>query len=303
MKKIHIAIISTLAAILILVILVAGTKTIDTIALKSTIEPLPQIVKAPVKKRGYSFAGERIPIEDNGIWERLDRELMVNSYYHSSTIQNIKLANRFFPVIEKILKKNNVPDDFKYLAVAESGLRNVVSPAGASGYWQFLKSVGKENGLEIYDEVDQRYDIEKSTQAACNYLNKLKTKYGSWTSAAAAYNLGARKYSQALERERETNYFNLNLNQETMRYLYRITALKEIISNPSDYGFYIDENEKYAPLNNYYKVKIDKTIPNLGDFAHKYGITYRTLKRYNPWLRSYKLTVKNNIYFIKIPRK
>ena len=301
MNNIKIAILSTVATLLV-VLLVASTKTVETINLRSIIEPLPQVVKAPIKKKSYTFAGERIPIEDSDIWERLDRELMVNSYYHSSTIQNIKLANRFFPVIEKILKKNHIPDDFKYLAVAESGLRNVVSPAGASGYWQFMKSVGKENGLEIYDEVDERYDIEKSTVAACKYLNKLKSKYGSWTSAAAAYNLGARKYSQALSREKENNYFNLNLNQETMRYLYRITALKEIISNPNDYGFYIDENEKYPPLKNYFTVKITKSITNLGDFAHQHGISYRTLKIYNPWLRSYKLTVKNNTYFIKIPR-
>ncbi len=301
MKKIQIVFTGIIASLLV-VFLISSTKIIDTINLRSTINPLPQVVKAPIKKKAYTFAGEKIPIEDNDIWERLDRELMVNSYYHSSTIQNIKLSSRFFPVIEKILKKNNVPDDFKYLAVAESGLRNVVSPAGASGYWQFMKSVGKENGLEIYDEVDERYDIEKSTEAACKYLNKLKSKYGSWSSAAAAYNLGAKKYSQALDREKENNYFNLNLNQETMRYLYRIAALKEIISNPNDYGFYIDQNEKYSPLNNYFTVKITKTIPSLGDFAHKHGITYRRLKQYNPWLRSYKLTVKNNIYFIKIPK-
>jgi len=292
----------TLSILLLTIVFLASSKKENIVIKRSAFEPLPQVVRAPIKKKSYYFAGERLPTENNDVWERLDRELMVNSYYHSATIQNIKLANRFFPVIEKILKQNNIPEDFKYLAIAESGLRNVVSKAGATGYWQIMKLVGKSLGLEIYDEVDDRYDIEKSTKAACKYLNQLKSKYGSWTSAAAAYNLGMRKYSQALSREKESNYFNLNLNQETMRYLFRISAIKEILEHPEDYGFYIDQNDKYKPLDDFYTVKVDKTITNLGDFAHKHGTNYRALKKYNPWLRSYKLTVKNNVYFIKIPK-
>ncbi len=266
-------------------------------------DTIQQIIKSPKKKKAYYFAGERIPIENPNIWERLDRELTVNSFYHSSTIQNIKLANRYFPVIEKILKKYRVPDDFKYLAVAESGLRNVVSKAGATGYWQIMKTLGKSLNLEIYDEVDERYDIVKSTEAACKHLLNLKEKYGTWVDAAAAYNLGMTKYSEALNLEREKSYFNLNLNEETMRYLFRIVALKEILTNPEEYGFYIDKKDKYEPLDNFYEVKVDTTIDSLGDFAHKHNISYAVLKFYNPWLRSHKLTVKNNKYIIKIPKK
>ncbi len=266
------------------------------------MEPLPQVIKTSPIKKYYYFAGEKIPIGNFDIKERLDRELLVNSYYHSATIQNIKLANRYFPIIEKILREYNIPDDFKFLAIAESGLRNVVSKAGATGFWQLMKPVAKELNLEIYDEVDERYDIEKSTIAACKYLLKLKKKYGTWINTAAAYNLGMNKFSQALSREKENNYFNLNLNDETMRYLFRITAIKEIIEHPERYGFYINLEDKYAPLDNFYTVKIDSTIENLGNFAHQHGISYRTLKIYNPWLRSYKLTVKNNTYFIKIPK-
>lgn len=287
---------------IIAVVFIAGNRKIDIAHIKSTVDPLPQVIKASPIKKYYFFAGEKIPIDNFDVKERLDRELLVNSYYHSATIQNIKLANRYFPVIEKILKKYKVPDDFKYLAIAESGLRNVVSKAGATGYWQLMKSVGKEQNLEIYDEVDERYDIEKSTVAACKYLLRLKKIFGTWINTAAAYNLGISKFSQALNREKERDYFNLNLNNETMRYIFRIVAIKEIIEHPEDYGFYINEEEKYPPLDNYYKVKVDSTISNLGDFAHKHGITYRQLKIYNPWLRSYKLTVKNNTYYIKIPK-
>ncbi len=264
---------------------------------------IQQVTKPPKRKNTYSFAGERIPIENDDVWERLDRELTVNSYYHSSTIQNIKLANRFFPVIEKILKKNNIPDDFKYLAVAESGLRNVVSTAGATGYWQIMKPLGKSLNLEIYEEVDERYHIVKSTEAACKHILNLKKMYGTWIDAAGAYNLGITKYSEALKLENEKSYFDLNLNDETMRYIFRIVALKEIISNPEEYGFFIAKEEKYKPLENFYKVEVDSTISNLGDFAHKHNISYRLLKIYNPWLRSHKLTVKKNKYIINIPRK
>ncbi len=302
MKYLNIIIAST---VLILTIFVLSSSSNDgqidySVKKNDTIQ---QIIKPPKKKKAYYFAGEKIPIENPNIWERLDRELTVNSYYHSSTIQNIKLANRYFPVIEKILKKNKVPDDFKYLAVAESGLRNVVSKAGATGYWQIMKTLGKSLNLEIYDEVDERYDIVKSTEAACKHLLKLKEKYGTWVDAAAAYNLGMTKYSEALDLEKEKSYFNLNLNEETMRYLFRIVALKEILTHPEEYGFYIDKKDKYKPLDDFYEVKVDTTINSLGDFAHKHNVSYGVLKFYNPWLRSHKLTVKNNKYVIKIPKR
>lgn len=294
--------ISISAIVIMLIVFLANVSQNEIKYIKNTFNPLPQTIKSPTLKTSYLFAGEKIPVGNPDIVERLDRELLVNSYYHSSTIQNIKLANKYFPAIEKILKKNNIPQDFKYLAIAESGLRNVVSPAGATGFWQLMKPIGKELNLEIYEEVDERYDLQKSTEAACKYLNKLKAEYGSWINATAAYNLGPTKFSQALEREGESNYFNLNLNSETMRYVFRIVALKEIIENPENYGFHINQNEKYGPLDNYYTIKIENSIQNLGDYAHKYGISYRELKRYNPWLRSHKLTVKNKQYLIKIPK-
>ena len=294
--------ISISVIVMMLMVFLANVSKQEIKYIQNSIDPLPQIVKAPTLKKTYLFASEKIPVENLDIMERLDRELLVNSYYHSSTIQNIKLANKYFPTIEKILRKNNIPEDFKYLAIAESGLRNVVSPAGATGFWQLMKPIGKALNLEIYEEVDERYDLEKSTEAACKYLNQLKSRYGTWINATAAYNLGPTKFSQALEREGESNYFDLNLNTETMRYVFRIAAIKEIIENTENYGFHIDHNEKYDPLDNYYTIKVESSINNLGNFAHKYGISYRELKVYNPWLRSHKLTVKNKKYLIKIPK-
>ncbi len=290
------------ALIVVLVFFVSNITKTEIEFIKNKIDPLPQVIKTSPIKKSYTFAGENIPITNFDIRERLDRELLINSYYHSASIQNIKLSKRYFPIIEKILKKYNVPDDFKYLAVAESGLRNVVSPAGATGYWQLMKPLAKDMGLEVYEEVDERYDLAKSTETACKYLLKLKNKYGTWINSAAAYNLGMRKFSQAIEREKENNFLNMNLNEETMRYIFRILAIKDIIEYPERFGFYIDESEKYSPLQNYYNVKVDSTIENLGDFSHRYGISYRQLKIYNPWLRSYKLTVKKKTYLIKIPR-
>ena len=263
---------------------------------------LPQKIKAVPLKNEYTFAGEKIPMSNFDLKERMDREFIVNTYRHSATIQYIKLANRYFPTIEAILKKNNIPDDFKYLAIAESGLRNVSSPAGAKGLWQFMKPIAREMDLEIYKEVDERYHVEKSTQAACDYLNRLKNRFGSWINAAAAYNVGPSSFSRSLRDQNEGHYFDLNINEETMRYLFRIVAIKSIISNPEDYGFNIAEAEKYAPLDNYYIVQVDSTINNLGAFAQKHGTSYRMLKIYNPWLRDYKLTVKKNRYLLKIPK-
>jgi len=264
--------------------------------------PLPQKIQFVPIGKDYALAGERIPMDNFDTRERLDRELIVNAYRHSSTIQYIKLSKRYFPVIEPILKKNNIPDDFKYLAVAESGLRNVNSPAGAKGIWQFMKPISRDLGLEIYDEVDERYHIEKSTQAACDYLNKLHDRFGSWTNAAAAYNTGPTNFSKYLRQQDQSNYYDLNISEETMRYIFRIVAIKTILESPKDYGFNIPEEEKYAPLSNYYTMRIESTIPNLGTFANERGTTYRMLKIYNPWLRETELTIKNNIYFLNIPK-
>ena len=264
--------------------------------------PLPQEIRPIPIKTVYSFAGENIDTRHFDLKERMDRELIVNAYRHSSTIQYIKLANRYFPVIEPILKSNNIPEDFKYLAIAESGLRNVSSPAGAKGIWQFMKPIAKDLGLEVYDEVDERYHLEKSTQAACDYLNRLHDRFGCWINAAAAYNVGPSNFSKFLRDQNQDHYFGLNINDETMRYIFRIAAIKTILENPDDFGFQIPEENKYPPLDNYYTIKIDSTISNIGEFANDHGITYRMLKIYNPWLRSSELTVRNNTYYIKIPK-
>ena len=265
---------------------------------------LPQMIKSIPIDKSFNFAGEKIPTDNFDVYERLDRELLRNAYYHSSTILGLKRSKRYFPVIEKILAENGIPEDFKYLAVAESDLSNAVSPAGAKGVWQFLKTTGKAYGLESNSEVEERYHLEKATQAACEYLNALKKKFGSWTMAAAAYNMGETRLKKEKGIQRTDNYFDLNLNQETSRYVFRIIAIKEILSNPKDYGFMVSEEEKYVPLNNYKTVEIDGSIANWGDFAIENGTTYRMLKVYNPWLVSSSLVNKNKkTYELRIPKE
>ena len=252
----------------------------------------------------YWFAGERIPTENFDVRERLERELIVSTYYHTSTILNMKKMTRFFPVIEPILKEHGIPDDFKYLAVAESNLSNATSPVGAKGFWQFMKGTAGDYGMEVNSEVDERYNLEKATIAACKYLKKHKEKLGSWVNTAAAYNMGPTGFRNELERQKFDSYFDLNLNQETSRYVFRIIAIREVLQNPKKFGYEIPAEEKYSPLNNFSVVSISESIPNLGDFAKKYGTTYRLLKVYNPWLRSYKLTNnKKKTYEIKIPKQ
>lgn len=267
----------------------------------ATANNLPQIVRAPDINKQFDWAGEALPFTAD-VKERLDRELMVNSYYHSSTLQVLKLSNRYFPTIERILNEYGIPDDFKYLAVAESGLRHVRSHANARGFWQFRKLAAKEYGLEVNDEVDERYHLEKSTRAACKYILWLKSKFGTWTNASAAYNVGPTNFKKEMAVQGESNYYDMNVNQETGRYIFRLVAIKEIMQSPEAFGFYLDSQEKYPPLDDYYEVRVDKSVKNWGDFAHDHGITYRALKRYNPWLRDNHLTVIKNNYMIKIPR-
>lgn len=261
---------------------------------------LPQMILAPDIGEQFNWAGEPVPFSADAR-ERLDRELMVNSYYHSSTLQNIKLAHRYFPVIEPILREQGIPDDFKYLAVAESNLRHVSSYANAKGFWQFRKAAAKEQGLEVNDEVDERYHVEKSTRAACQYLHYLKKRFGTWTDASAAYNVGPTRYAKELKIQRQQSFYHLNLNQETSRYIYRLVAIKSIMSNPEKFGFYIAPEQLYPPLDDYREVIVDQSVENWGDFANENGITYRQLKRYNPWLRDDHLTVIKNTYRVKVP--
>ena len=265
---------------------------------------LPQIIRSVDLDKSFDFAGEPLPMENFDVRERLDRELMVNSYWHSSTLLNIKNAVRYFPEIERILAENGVPDDFKYLAVAESGLRNVSSPAGAKGTWQFLKSTGASYGMEINSEVDERYHLEKSTQAACEYLSSAKKRLGSWSLAAAAYNMGTGRVAGELKKQRADNYYDLNLNLETARYIFRIVAIKEILNQPSRFGFFLDDDDGYPPLTDFDTVEVSGAVENWGDFALEHGTTYRMIKLYNPWLISSKLVnAKRKTYQIRIPKR
>ncbi|MBK7566701.1 MAG: lytic transglycosylase domain-containing protein [Bacteroidetes bacterium] len=248
-----------------------------------------------------SFAGEPVPLNDFEVLERMDRELTVTGYWHSSTIQNLKLAHRWFPIIEKVLKENNIPDDFKYLAMAESGLRNVVSPAEAHGYWQFLKGTAVNYGLTVTAEVDERYDMEKSTRAAAKYLKDAYAKFGNWTLAAASYNAGMGGIEGVVDYQNTDSYYDLYLKDETSRYIFRALAFKLVYENSQDYGFFLSKEDLYDPWE-YKTVKVDTTILNLAEFAQQHNTTYKMVKYYNPWLRSNLLTVKKGeVFEIKLP--
>lgn len=249
-----------------------------------------------------TFAGEEVPLDIPDVRERLDRELHINTYWHSSTIFLIKQAHRWMPQIEEILRENGIPEDFKYLTAIESGFVNVVSPKKAVGFWQILSTSGKENGLEITKYVDERYDPLKSTEAACKYLKKSYEKFGSWTNAAASYNRGRSGLSRALDNQKVESYYDLLLNDETSRYVFRILAAKEIIEHPEKYGFDIDAEHLYNQEHMRY-VEVNEDIDDLVQFAQDQGINYKLLKRHNPWLRRQELKVKSNkSYQIAIPQ-
>lgn len=251
---------------------------------------------------GITFAGEEVPLEIEDVRESLDRELLVNTYWQSQGLLFHKRANRWFPVIEPILAEQGVPDDFKYLAVIESGLDNVVSPAGATGYWQIMKETGREFGLEINNEVDERYHVEKSTVAACKYLKAAYARYGSWTMAAASYNVGMYGLAKQVDRQKADNYYDLLLNSETGRYLYRTIAIKEILSKPSQYGFHFRPKDLYQPYETY-DVNVDTAVTDFTAFAFENGINYKILKILNPWLRdTYITNPEKKSYSIKLPK-
>jgi len=270
-------------------------------------EVLPPMSILPVHSviipEKLDFASESVPLDVFYVKESLDRELLVNTYWHSSSLMLFKRANRWFPVIEPILKKNGIPDDFKYLALIESGLQNVTSPAGAKGFWQFLKSTGREYGLEVNSGIDERYNVEKSTEAACKYLNKAYEKYGDWTLVASAFNAGNRRISEALKKQKVNSYYNLLLNDETSRYLFRILAIKTIFNDPEIYGFQLTNEDLYPPIPTY-TVTVKETIKDLVGFAHKHNITYKTLKYFNPWIRKEYLPNRSKrTYHLKIPEQ
>jgi len=249
-----------------------------------------------------NLAGEKVPLEKPEVYERMDREFLVNTYWQSNGLLLIKRANKYFPIIEPILKQYNVPDDFKYLAVIESGLTQAVSSARAVGFWQILKNTAKELGLEVNNNVDERYHIEKSTHAACKYLLKSKAKFGSWTLAAAAYNAGNNGIQNRLKEQKVSDYYDLLLGQETGRYVFRIIAIKEILSNPKKFGFNFNKKHLYKLIPTY-KVEVDTVVNSFPNFAKRFGITYKELKNENPWLREQHLNnASGRMYEIKIPK-
>ncbi|MBQ5540488.1 MAG: lytic transglycosylase domain-containing protein [Bacteroidales bacterium] len=254
----------------------------------------------PVLPDKLDFCGERVPLEYFDVRESLERELIKTMYWHSETFLYLKRANRYFPVMKKILKENGVPEDFIYLCVTESGMSNVVSPAKAVGFWQLLEATGKENGLEITSEVDERYDVEKSTEAACKYLKQAYVKFGNWTMVAAAYNCGQAGAQRLVRTQDETSYYNLKHNTETGRYVYRILAYKLLLSHPEDYGFVFREKDLYPVLKTE-TIEIDSTINDLYSFGKQVTGTYKMLKLLNPWLRDTKLTnTKGTVYKITV---
>ncbi|HKK62291.1 MAG TPA: lytic transglycosylase domain-containing protein [Bacteroidales bacterium] len=250
----------------------------------------------------YLF-GERVPLELFDVHESLDRELLSNTFFHSQTIRLIKLANRYFPMIEPIIEANGLPDDLKYLAIAESGLQQAVSPAGAVGFWQITRGTAGDYGLEVSGDVDERYHIEKSTEVACQYIQESFEKYEDWTLAAASYNVGRRGIDRQIARQNVHNYYDMLLNQETARYIFRIIAFKLIFENPADYGFHISNKDLYYPVS-YEIVEVDTGVKDFADFAEAHGTNYKMLKFLNPWLRDNSLAnSRNRTYQIKIPKE
>ncbi len=248
-----------------------------------------------------SFAGEQVPMDLYYVRESLDRELLVNTYWHSNTILMLKRAARYFPMMEKILKENNIPEDFKYVALIESGFLNVISPSNAAGFWQFLDNTAKQYGLEVTEEVDERYNIEKATNAAARYFLASYGKYKNWTLSAASYNAGAGRITREIERQKVSEFYSMYLNQETSRYIFRILAMKLIYEDPTAYGFFIRKRDLYPSIPTK-ELKITTAIPDLITFAANNKVNYRILKEFNPWLRSDKLTVEpGKTYSILLP--
>ncbi|MBQ0016395.1 MAG: lytic transglycosylase domain-containing protein [Bacteroidales bacterium] len=295
-----IAIILSTIAIAGEVFIFATTKEQDDDVMRSAIEN-DYRVYPPVIPDKVDFAGERVPLEEYYVRESLDRELTAVMYLQSSTSLIMKRAGRFFPEIEKILRENGVPEDFKYLCVAESGLTNATSPAKAQGFWQFIESTGKKYGLHIDDDIDMRNDVTAATRAACQYLKQLYSEFGSWTSAAAAYNCGENGLHKRMEREQCDSYYDVRLNTETSRYVFRILAYKIILQDPIHYGFHIRKCDLYPPLP-YRTIKIKGQNIDLYNIARANDCTYKILRAYNPWITTDKIVNRDNLqYTIKLP--
>jgi membrane-bound lytic murein transglycosylase D len=301
-KRVILTVVSAVSAIVLILCINAGFrissgkqgKSTDSVADEGSNKSfrIPDVV---------TFAGERMPLENFDTRESLEREILISAYRHSATILIIKRANRYLPVIEKILKEYNIPDDFKYLAAAESDFTNAISPAGATGFWQIMAETGKEEGLEVNQIVDERYDIEKSTRFACRFFLKSYEKFGNWTLAAASYDGGRARIDEQIDIQHQKSYYDLLLTDETARYIFRCVAYKLIITDPASYGFDISKEELY-PVLKYHEVKVDTAVTDFSRFAEKFGTNYKILKLLNPWLRKPFLTPKpDKEYMIKIP--
>ena len=265
--------------------------------------PKENIVTPPYLPKKVDFAGELVPLQFFDVRESFEREMIVNVNFHSNTLQYLKRVTRFFPVIEPILKVNGIPDDFKYLALIESDFMNKVSPSGATGFWQFMKSAAADYGLEVNEEVDERYHLEKATVAACNYLNDAYKTFGSWTMAAASYNMGRKGLDNQIKRQKCDYYYDLLLSEETTRYIFRIVAAKTILNNAEQYGFFVSEDEKYRPIP-YTEVVIKDAVDSWADFSHEHKTNYKMLKMLNPWLRDTKLINSHKkTYVVKVPKQ
>lgn len=264
----------------------------------------PHITILPPMPKKLDFCGENVPLERNDVWESLDREILTNTFWHTNTQLIIKRSGRFFPIIEPILKEEGIPDDFKYLCVIESNLMTTAkSPAGAVGLWQILETTGKELGLEVNKDIDERYNIIKSTHAACKFLKKAYEKFGSWTLVAAAYNGGQGRVSRNIATQKQNNFYDILWAEETSRYPFRIMAVKLIMENPKDYGFNISEKDFYKPYETY-TINVDTTINDLAQFAIDKETTYKMLKTLNPWLRQNIMPNKSRRnYLITLPKK
>ena len=294
---------SAIVALILLTFVCATDKdsVTATLADKKPTDPAPIAVYSPKIPETMDFCGENVPLDKFYVRESLDREMIVNTFGHTATILYFKRAHRYFPVIEPILKKNGIPDDFKYLCVIESGLTNATSPAKAQGFWQFIKPTGQKYGLEITDEIDMRNDLEAATEAACQFLKVLHRDLGSWTAAAAAYNCGAAGLSKNLEKQNITSYYDTRLNNETSRYIYRILAVKQIMQHPQEYGFYLRPIDLYPviPTRN---ATLSGHNVDIYEFARANGCSYKLFRQLNPWITTEKLTNKTGkTYTVKLP--
>ncbi len=300
-SRVHLIIVYILL-IVTSVFLVSFYTTNNTESMSQESYPQNYKIVMPPFPETMEIFGEKVPLEESDIRERLEREIIVNTYWHSYTLLMLKRAERWFPVIEPILERNNIPEDFKYISVIESNLDNVVSPAGATGFWQFLRGTAPRYGLEVRSEVDERYHVEKATEAACKYLQEAYDKFGTWATAAASYNMGIDGVAKQIERQATDNYYNFILNEETSRYLFRAIAMKLVLNNPESYGFSTAEFETYKPYETF-EVEVNSSVTDLAAWAKDKEINYKWLKILNPWLRDNTLKVPNGkTYKIKLPK-